>query len=329
MATASAILMPDLSTELIAWERPDHDPVIDAGTLDRVVRGMARLHALPWSESLTRPLGREAAPAPPWCPLAARLRLLLAASAAALRGRRQPGRRALPRRLGRLRPRGAGRGDGPRRPARRRTRRPLARGPRRRCRIGGLHGDLKLANVALLADDRDRLHRLADDAAGAGRGRARLVPRVEQRLAADRARRRSSRRYAEALRWDAGRWGVGGTPHDFDGTGRRLGGAGRPDLDRRPAAARLAQGPRRRGRRDPGVGCLGARTTWPGGAGPRSTRRSAASRRTVRARSRSERRGRVAGRRPGRRRRPTTMTPARTAKSLHIGQPGQDDRGSR
>ena len=37
-----AILMPDLSNELIAWERPGHDPAIDRATLARVVRAMAR-----------------------------------------------------------------------------------------------------------------------------------------------------------------------------------------------------------------------------------------------------------------------------------------------
>ena len=44
-----AILMPDLSTELIAWERPGHDPVIDDPTLRRVIESIARLHAMPWS----------------------------------------------------------------------------------------------------------------------------------------------------------------------------------------------------------------------------------------------------------------------------------------
>ena len=34
-----AILMPDLSSGLIAWERPGHDPVVTTGTLDRVLHG--------------------------------------------------------------------------------------------------------------------------------------------------------------------------------------------------------------------------------------------------------------------------------------------------
>ena len=65
-----AILMPDLSTELIAWERPGHDPVIDDPTLRRVIESVARLHAMPWSRVLESTAEREGEPAPPWCPLA-------------------------------------------------------------------------------------------------------------------------------------------------------------------------------------------------------------------------------------------------------------------
>ena len=55
-----AILMPDLSNELIAWERPGHDPAIDRATLARVVRAMARLHAVPWTRVLDGALDRTA-----------------------------------------------------------------------------------------------------------------------------------------------------------------------------------------------------------------------------------------------------------------------------
>ena len=149
-----------------------------------------------------------------------------------------------------------------------------------------------------------RVHRLADDAASPGRGRAGLVPRVEQRLAARRADRGAGgvRRGAALGRRPLG---VRRRAPRLRGAGRGLGGAGRPDLDRRAAAARLAQGPRRRSRRDPGLGRLRAATTSPGGVAPRSTRRSVASRRRRGASPalRSARRGPGAGTRRGHRRR--------------------------
>jgi hypothetical protein len=61
----AAILMPDLSAELIAWERPSDESALPAQSLARVVRGVARLHADGW----------EAEPAFPWCPLPERLLL--------------------------------------------------------------------------------------------------------------------------------------------------------------------------------------------------------------------------------------------------------------
>ena len=67
--------MPDLSTELIAWDRPEHDPVIDRDTLRRVVDAIGRLHATPWAAIAERQaaVARETAP---WCPLPERLLLL-------------------------------------------------------------------------------------------------------------------------------------------------------------------------------------------------------------------------------------------------------------
>ena len=78
-----AILMPDLSTELIAWERPGYDPVIDDPTLRRVIESVARLHAMPWSRVLESGAEQDGEPAPPWCPLPERLTLLARPSAAA------------------------------------------------------------------------------------------------------------------------------------------------------------------------------------------------------------------------------------------------------
>lgn len=145
---AVAILMPDLSDELIAWERPGHDPVVPGATLDRVIDAVARLHAMPWSDySAITPDW-----AWPWCPLRERLLLLSRPAAERYRieglavgerfvagwdafDRRAPTSArslleglsadpaALVAALGRLPP-------------------------------TGLHGDLKLANVALFGDGR-------------------------------------------------------------------------------------------------------------------------------------------------------------------------------
>ena len=78
-----AILTPALSNELIAWERPGHDPAIDVATLDRVLRALARIHAcLGLSLGPRRTLGM----APPRCVRwPERLNLLARSSAAAYR----------------------------------------------------------------------------------------------------------------------------------------------------------------------------------------------------------------------------------------------------
>ena len=76
-----AILMPDLSTELISWERPGHDPV------DRHRHADARHpgdRATP--RAAVEPVGRggggtRGRSAPPWCPLPERLTLLTPLSA--------------------------------------------------------------------------------------------------------------------------------------------------------------------------------------------------------------------------------------------------------
>lgn len=73
--TAVAMLMPDLSSELITWERPDGAPTMTAPTLDRVLAAIADLHAAPVPEA-------SAGHAWPWCPLRERLMLLSPSSAA-------------------------------------------------------------------------------------------------------------------------------------------------------------------------------------------------------------------------------------------------------
>lgn len=143
-----AILMPDLSAELIAWERPSHDPVVPQATLERVIEAVARLHAMPWADYRpTTPDWHW-----PWCPL--RERLLLLARPAAERYRAEGlavGERFLSGwdAFDRAAPASA-----------RDLIDRLAIDPSPlldalgRLPPTGLHGDLKLANVALLDDGR-------------------------------------------------------------------------------------------------------------------------------------------------------------------------------
>ena len=143
-----AILMPDLSNELIAWERLGHDPVVPRGTLERVVDAVARLHAMPWAEYRATTGDWSW----PWCPL--RERLLLLTRPAAERYRAEGlavGERFLAGwdAFDRVAPREA-----------RELIHALASDPAAlldalgRLPSTGLHGDLKLANVALLDDGR-------------------------------------------------------------------------------------------------------------------------------------------------------------------------------
>jgi hypothetical protein len=64
------ILMPDLSGILFDWEAP-----ISVETLDRVLAGMAELHAYSWTASGDLEAGANA-----WCPIAERLTLICRAS---------------------------------------------------------------------------------------------------------------------------------------------------------------------------------------------------------------------------------------------------------
>ena len=70
--TAVAMLMPDLSDDLITWEREDGAPTLSAATLDRVLAAIADLHSAPVPDDSDWP----------WCPLRERLLLLSPSSAA-------------------------------------------------------------------------------------------------------------------------------------------------------------------------------------------------------------------------------------------------------
>lgn len=133
---AAALLMPDLSAELISWT--EGAPSVDTPVLERVLSGLARLHGTTWW---------EAADEPPWCPLERRL-LLLSRPAA---GRYREAGLAVGERFlagwdafGRCAPR----------PARNMVAElsedvgPLV-GALAGLPAAGLHGDLKLANVAV------------------------------------------------------------------------------------------------------------------------------------------------------------------------------------
>ena len=255
-------------------------PVVDDAVLDGRPGALARLHTSAWSECSVRRRTLAVVPARP------RLRLLTRRRRRATRptatrsaSGSSPAGTAFDRR--RRAPRGPGR-SARRRPGA--ARRALATLPGR-----GLHGDLKLANVALLDDDAVGLHRLADDAARARRGRARLVPRLQQRLAADAARRRAGA-LPDVDGWHAA--AGAGAAHDAEDC-RRLGRPGRP----RPGSSGCccAAGARASTRRRPGAGVRAYRppTTWRGGAPARSRPPSAG---WPRRRSISGRRGEVAAR---------------------------------
>jgi Phosphotransferase enzyme family len=68
-AGEAVILMPDLSIELITWDRPDHETPLATGDLDRVLGALVSLHGAPWPERLD-PSGPV-----PWTPLPERLLL--------------------------------------------------------------------------------------------------------------------------------------------------------------------------------------------------------------------------------------------------------------
>jgi hypothetical protein len=210
----TVLLMPDLSAELIAWDRPEHDPVIDADTLRRVLDGVARLHTLPWPVLIDRPwtIPEPTSEPQPWCPLPERLTLLTRRSAEGYFAEGNPvGARFLDGWDAFDRSAPAAARDLVDRLAADVT--PLIDA------LGtlpalGLHGDLKLANVALLPDERIsfidwQLTLVAPVAVELGwllvsnSGSLPLQPEpvVDS--------------YLDALRWFAGRWGAADWPHDF------------------------------------------------------------------------------------------------------------------
>lgn len=152
-----AIVMPDLSTELLAWERPAHDGgAIDLEIVDLVLDRLAQLHAGPWWAGLDPARAFAKGPAFPWCPLPERLTLTARPTCDAHIARGIPAGVESARRLlagwdafDRRAPTAARElvdalGADPR---------PLVAALGRLPPIG-LHGDLKLANVAV-APDRD------------------------------------------------------------------------------------------------------------------------------------------------------------------------------
>ena len=140
---AVAILMPDLSRELIPWEA-----VVDDATLDRVLDAIARLHATPWADYKATDPDWDW----PWCPLPERLLLLTRPSA--------EGYRAEGVAVGDVFLGGWDAFDRRASAAARELIERLASDPTPlldalgRLPKTGLHGDLKLANVAPLDDGR-------------------------------------------------------------------------------------------------------------------------------------------------------------------------------
>lgn len=209
-----AILAPDLSTELIAWERPGHDPAIDVDTLMRIIQAIARLHSLPWSQSLEALAEQDGGPRPPWCPLAERLTLLTPTSAERYAADGNPvGERFLAgwSAFDRVAPSSAR--DLVERLSSDVT--PLVTALAA-LPVLGLHGDLKLANVALLPDERVglidwQMTLRAPLAVEMGwflvSNSGSLPVQPDEAMAG----------YRQALEWDSGRWGFGNEPHDFAG----------------------------------------------------------------------------------------------------------------
>jgi len=146
--TSVAILMPDLSTQLLGWEPPAGGPATPATTVERVVGALARLHAMPWPIAAA-PDARVVWPSAPLRErlllLAPRSSAILAADGVSAGARFRSGWAAFHR----LAPapardliEGLDHDPSP-------LLRALAELPGT-----GMHGDLKLANVAFLVDGR-------------------------------------------------------------------------------------------------------------------------------------------------------------------------------
>ncbi len=76
-----AILTPDLGPALLAWERPDGTAAMDVAVVRAALAGIARLHATPWARALESAGDDAPAISAPWCPLIERLTLLTRPSA--------------------------------------------------------------------------------------------------------------------------------------------------------------------------------------------------------------------------------------------------------
>lgn len=146
--TSVGIVMPDMTSELIGWERAPGDAPLSDSTVERVVSAMARLHAMPWPVADRG----DAVFAWPSAPLRERLLLLsptsaarLAAAGVAAGDRFLSGWAAFERHAA---------------PAATELARSLDRDPAPLLQaLGALpatvnHGDLKFSNVAFLDDDR-------------------------------------------------------------------------------------------------------------------------------------------------------------------------------
>ncbi len=147
-----AILTPDLGPALLAWERPHGATTMDLGVVRAALAGIARLHATPWARALESAGDDAPAVTVPWCPLVERLTLLTRPSAARYAAEGNPvGQRFLAgwdafdrTATGPARDLIARLSEDP-------TPLVVALG---RLPTVGLHGDLKLGNVALHPDGR-------------------------------------------------------------------------------------------------------------------------------------------------------------------------------
>jgi hypothetical protein len=145
----AAILMPDLSVELIEWDRPLHEAHLETEALDRVLTALVALHSQPWPAvlELDEPF--------PWTPLAPRLRLTSRPMCARHIASGIPAGVSSAERL----LAGWDAFDRQASPLARSMVAELSADVRplmsalSRLRSVGLHGDLKLANVALGSDD--------------------------------------------------------------------------------------------------------------------------------------------------------------------------------
>jgi aminoglycoside phosphotransferase (APT) family kinase protein len=210
---ATVVLMPDLSSELIAWDRPEHDPVIDRETLRRVVDAMGRVHATPWA-TILEGQAEQAGETAPWCPLAERLLLLSRPAAQGYAAEGNPvGERFLAGwdAFDRLAPAAAR--DLVGRLALDIS--PLAGALEALPKVG-LHGDLKLANVALMPRDEVGLidwQMTLRSAVAVDLGWFLVANSAALPLSPDGV----VDGYLESLRWFSARWGAEGHPHTYEG----------------------------------------------------------------------------------------------------------------